>query len=88
MIEAYENDDKFMEIRKLSNLKSLKDFQEKMNQKIKNMAKIFEISPSLEEKFEIAIINIRPVISEDGKETFETKMIKYDSKNSNKNTNI
>ncbi len=81
MIDVYENDERFIKIRELPNQKSLKDFQANMEKKIENMAKILEICPSLDGKFEIAIINIKPVITKDGKETFETKMFKYDSKN-------
>lgn len=81
MIDAYENDMRFEKVKKLSNLEALKDFQDKMKKKIKNMAQILEVSPALKDKFEIAIINIRPVMTNDGKEIFETKMFKYESKN-------
>jgi len=58
-------------------LKSLRDFQNKIEEKIERIAKIFEICPSLEEKFEIVMINVIPVMTKNGEETFETNMVKY-----------
>jgi len=81
MIDAYENDIRFEEVKKLSNFEAPKDFRYKMTKKIENMAQILEISHALKDKFEKAIINFRPVMTDEGKEIFETKMSKYESKN-------
>lgn len=81
MIYAYENDRRFKGVIKSSNLEALKDFQDKMEKKIEKMAKAFKISPTLQDKFEIAIINISSLMTIHGKEIFETKILKYKSDN-------
>ncbi len=76
MIDIYENDKNFQNIKKLSNLEVLKEFEEGMEEKIKSMASVFKFCPALEERFEIAILNIKPVMNE-GEETFETELVKH-----------
>jgi len=80
MIDVYENDINFQHIKKISNLNSLKEFQNLMEKKITSMAKVIEICPALGEKFEIAILNIRPVLK-NNQESFETKLVKYSRAN-------
>jgi len=80
MIDIYENDKNFQNIKKLSNLEVLKEFEEGMEEKIKSMASVIKFCPALEKRFEIAILNIKPVINE-GEETFDTTLYKYVNKN-------
>ena len=44
------------------------------------MASVIKFCPALEERFEIVILNIKPVMIE-GEETFETKLVKYVHRN-------
>jgi len=80
LIDIYENDKNFQNIKKLSNLKVLKEFEEGLEEKIKSMASVIKFCPALEERFEIAILNIEPVMIE-GEETFETKLVKHVNRN-------
>ena len=80
MIDIYENDKNFQNIKKLSNLKRLKEFEEGMEEKIKSMASVIKFCPALEERFEIAILNIKPVMI-NKEESFETTLVKYVNRN-------
>ena len=80
MIDIYENDKNFQNIKKLSNIEILKQFENGMEEKIKSMASVIKFCPALEERFEIVILNIKPVMIE-GEETFETKLVKYVHRN-------
>ena len=80
MIDIYENDKNFQNIKNLSNLEVLKEFENGMEEKKKSMASVIKFCPALEKRFEIAILNIKPVINE-GEETFDTTLYKYVNQN-------
>jgi len=80
LIDIYENDKYFEDIKKLSNLKLLKKFENGMEEIIKSMASIIKFCPGLEERFEIAILNIKPVLIK-GEESFETELVKHVNRN-------